>query len=249
MSTCLSLSFSSEISWKNIPKPATERHWIVAGRDIWILILTVDIGQAGKTLSPRAWYAAFNEHGQLKLYKVLKRIRRGVSMSTSSYIWFTITSSYYLTLCTALFPSSGSLLVDTSFDTVFCSCRYLSSRLWRLRFLCSFDNKSKCLCSWTWKPGRPSVNKGGSMGVSVGVFCSQQHCSGTWCHSNISKVHSLPPWAKKFPSTSHQPIYQLTWNSVWVSWRLCACQATTSFFLLFYFFIYSHWLELINQWE
>jgi hypothetical protein len=36
--------------------------------------------QAGKTLSPRAWYAAFNEQGQLKLDRVLKRIRRGVRM-------------------------------------------------------------------------------------------------------------------------------------------------------------------------
>lgn len=34
--------------------------------------------QAGKTLSPRAWNAAFNDHGQLKLDKVLKRVRRGV---------------------------------------------------------------------------------------------------------------------------------------------------------------------------
>lgn len=37
-----------------------------------------DNAQAGKTLSPRAWNAAFNDHGQLKLDKVLKRVRRGV---------------------------------------------------------------------------------------------------------------------------------------------------------------------------
>ncbi|KAG0578579.1 hypothetical protein M758_4G030700 [Ceratodon purpureus] len=44
--------------------------------------------KAGKTLSPRAWYAAFNDQGQLKLDRVLKRIRRGgVDPSIRAEVW------------------------------------------------------------------------------------------------------------------------------------------------------------------
>lgn len=46
--------------------------------DLSLIGFFSDNEQAGKTLSPRAWNAAFNDHGQLKLDKVLKRIRRGV---------------------------------------------------------------------------------------------------------------------------------------------------------------------------
>ncbi|XP_024367093.1 rab GTPase-activating protein 22 [Physcomitrium patens] len=44
--------------------------------------------KAGKTLSPTAWYRAFNEDGQLKLDKVLKRIRRGgVDPAIRAEVW------------------------------------------------------------------------------------------------------------------------------------------------------------------